>query len=148
MEEHGETSYIGLIDGHSSNKEVAIRMPTPEDIQKFIMSLFENWTEGSLGVPGQCSVSLDSRRKDFFPAKDYMCSLKIGIDIDEKFFGFDRSVCFAWAMPNHAFHFNSRQVGSAFYEKYKKEKISDQTMKEFSEMVYDLILIKNGLPFC
>jgi hypothetical protein len=56
-------------------------------------------------------------------------------------------VCFTWAMPDHSFPFNGRLLGSAFYKKYPKEKISEQTMKKFSEMVYDLILIKNGLSF-
>lgn len=122
-------------------------LPEPEQVQEFIMSLFENWTKGQMGIPGQCSIGLDTRRKDFFPADDDMCSLMIGIDIDEKFFNFDRRVCFAWAMPDHSFLFNGWRLGSAFYKKYPKEKISEQTMKEFSEMVYDLILILNGRPF-
>lgn len=131
------------IDDDVRYKENISGLPTLEDVQKFIMSLFKNWTEGPFGVPGQCSVSIDSRRKDFFPADHYLCSLKIGIEISERF-GLQRGLCFTWAMPDHSLKVSDKRKEKLFYEKWPKENISEQTMKEFSEMVYDLILIQNG----
>jgi len=140
----GETqgSPGGFVDGEGKISE----LPTLEDVQKFVMSLFENWTEGPTGTPGQCSVSLDTRRKDFFPADVYMCSLKIGIDISEKF-DLQKGLCFTWTMPDHSFHISDKRLESAFYKKYPKEKFSEQTVREFSEMVYSLVLIQNGRSF-
>ena len=147
MEIQGEGNFPGCIDGSLYRKEEVVDLPTPEDVQKFIMSLFKNWTEGPIGLPGQNPVTLNSRRKDFFPADRDMCALSIGIDIDEKYFKFNRDICFAWSMPDHSFTLNGKHVGDVFHKKYQKEKIPDQTMKEFIEMVYDLILIQNGRPF-
>ena len=147
MEVQGEGNSAGRIDGELRRKKEVADLPTPEDVQEFIMSLFKNWTEGPIGVSGRHQVSLNSRRKDFFPADRDTCSLSIGIDIDEKFFKFNRDICFAWSMPNHSFTINDRRLEVAFHKKYPKEKISDQTMEEFSKMVYDLILIQNGRPF-
>lgn len=131
------------VDYDRRTKEKNFVGPTPEYVQEFIMSLFEKWTEGPSGVPGQCSVSLNSRRKDFFPADACLCSLKIGIEISEKF-ELQRGICFTWAMPDHSFNISDKRLEKLFYKKWPKEKISEQTMKEFSEMVYDLILIQNG----
>lgn len=118
-------------------------IPTKQDVEKFIMSLFENWSEGPTGRLGQCCVTLGTLCRDFFPANNYMCSLRIGSDIDEEF-GLEE-FCFTWAMPDRNFHIADKNLNEAFYKKYPNEKISEQTLKEFAEMVYDLIRIKNGL---
>ena len=125
-----------------SRSDVEGCMPTLREVQEFIMSFFKNWSEGPIGRVGQCCPSLDTLCRDFFPANKYMCSLGIGADIDEKF-GLEE-FCFTWAMPDHNFHIAAKNLKEAFYKKYPKEKISEQTLKKFTEMVYDLILIKNG----
>lgn len=135
-----------IVDNDLRRENDVSGLPTLEDVQEFMMSLFKNWTEGPTGRTGQCSVSIDSRRKDFFPADSYLCSLSIGIYISEEF-GLQKRMCFTWSMPDHSFPIPDKHLESAFYKKYPRETIHDQTLKEFSEMVHDLILIQNGLPF-
>jgi len=122
-------------------------MPTPERVQEFIISLFENWTEDPYGRLGQCSVHFDKPCRDFFPADSYMCSLRIGLPIDEEFFGFhEKGPCFTWAMPDHSFRITDPQKNEAFYKKYPKEQRNTEkfTLRIFTEMVYDLIRISYG----
>lgn len=125
---------------------VGDEIPTPEDVQEFMTKFFKNWTEGQNGRKGQRFVSLDSRRKDFFPTDGEKCALGIGLYISEKF-GLREGLCFTWSLHDHSFPIPDKSIESAFYKKYPKETIPDQTLKGFSEMVYDLILIQNGLPF-
>lgn len=120
-------------------------LPKPEYVQEFIMSIFKNWTEGPTGIPGQCTVHLDTPRKDFFPLDKQMCSLKIALEISLKF-NLQKGLCFTWNMPYHGFHISDENQREAFYKKWPKETISEQTVRQFSEMVYDLILIQNGRP--
>lgn len=118
-------------------------LPEPEDVQEFIISFFKKLTEGPLK---EHSINLETRREEFFPADSTYCSLLIGVGIAEKFLGFPTKICFTWSLPNHSFTIHDEESRKAFYGKYPKDTISKQTVKEFSEMIYDLILIENGLP--
>lgn len=143
-EEIGAGTSAGYLDDNGCKNEEKDIVPTLKQVQESIMSLFKNWTEGPTGRLGQCCVTPDTLCRDFFPADKYMRALKIGLDIDEKF-GLQK-FCFTWAMSDQDFHIADKNLKEAFYRKYPKEKISEQTLKEFTEMVYDLIRIKNGLP--
>ncbi len=117
-------------------------MPTKEEVQKFIYGMFE----GHSSVRGETVRQLITPATpctDFFHKDVDGIDLCIGKPIGREFGILDMGT--DYGVSCHSYD-NLGEQEARFYEKYPNSELSTEkfTLERFADMMYDLILIKQG----
>jgi hypothetical protein len=120
-------------------------MPKIEEVQEFVLGLFKN----NVSVRGKTKglpVGLETPCHDCFHADIDDVDMYIGGPLQNQF-GLEQ-FNLRYGLSSHCY--TEKELGSSFgvfYEKYPTEKLGDEdfTLTRFSEMIFDLIKIQNGL---
>lgn len=115
-------------------------VPSVGEVKKYFTEFFGKYVSVR-GETKRRQVGPDTPIKDFFHADMDGISLEFGKPIEEKF-GLE-PLRFMWGLPSHSYRIGRSE--EEFYAKYSKDAFKELTVEQFAEMVYDLIMIKNGL---